>query len=164
MQLIFDHGKDIEINLLPGEMQNILLFWFKHLGRVPIPWRAWDYPKKFKNIHTKVDLAHKLQAVGIVLDINVDISQLHSRPYLNDLHCIYEKRYNGDPAWLDYHEILHFIENMDLENPAYFYLNYRQLAGLLKKPFQQQSRISTCPYVQLDHCGSNHRMGLSLGE
>jgi hypothetical protein len=72
-----------------------------------------------------------------VLSIDVDESQLVNvnQSYLNKLHCLFEKNYNGNRAWLEFHEHIHLCERYFRPWAPVVRLNYRETSGVLEKKF-----------------------------
>ena len=108
---------------------------YKNLSRVPIPWRSWDNP--FYEIRlSHLDLVDHLVKYGKKLSINVDQHRclIRDQLYFNQLHKIYEKSYNGDPDWLDFHEHIHICESYSQKHKKVLCIDYREKAGLLEKP------------------------------
>jgi hypothetical protein len=96
-----------------------------------------DYPVQFVDVEFG-NLVDRVIDSARLLSIEVDreLCLSKSQEYLNTLHNIYEKNYDGAPAWLMFHEYIHlceyhiegFLDNrMDI--------NYREKAGPLNKPF-----------------------------
>lgn len=129
--------------------------WFKHLQHVEIPWRPWEYLKWIE-----VSSLDQIQATLINLaeqvDIKVQPDQLNDQQYLNFLHQLYEKGYNGQQKWTDYHELIHAVERKQSKNQhsgriqPVLEINYRHLAGPLKIKFQ---------YDWLDSCQTKVKKG-----
>ena len=106
---------------------------FKHLGRIPLPFRYWDNPfcTKTNDLPQLVDALIKC---GSHLGFTVDVVRCcqQDQTYLNELHKIYEDNYDGNSAWLDYHEHIHMCETNQASTSLQLY--HRELAGPLVKP------------------------------
>lgn len=137
MQILFENGVQVPIQLTNSPAQDTLLSIYKHLQHVPLIFRDTDYPVQFSNFSLD-DVVSLLvtsgQAVSVTVDREVCLSK--SQTYFNFLHKTYEKNYNGDPAWLVFHEYIHLceyhIEGL-LDNRMD--IHYREKAGLLNKSF-----------------------------
>lgn len=137
MQILFSDNTQIPIKLNNSPVQDTLLSTYKHLQHVPLNFLGPDYPGRFIDA-TLEDIVDRVIEYAQKLSIEVDRDRCLSRSqeYFNDLHVIYEKNYNGDPAWLMYHEYIHLCEYFILgvlENRMD--INYREKSGLLVKPF-----------------------------
>jgi hypothetical protein len=112
---------------------------FRHLQHVPLPWRAWDSPFYLE------DPVPKLVASGQKLGIAVDQSQSNQQHYLNHLHQIYERAYDGNPLWLDFHEHIHMCER---DRKSILTLDYRELSGPIRQSFDHawlESAVTRIP-------------------
>lgn len=99
---------------------------YKHLQYVPLPWREWD------SGNFAQDPVEFLVAAGKKVGIDVDRVRCDQQQYLNGLHQIYENLYDGTPAWLDYHELIHVCER-SLGCGNILILDHRELAGPLAR-------------------------------
>jgi len=136
MKLIFDIDS-VSIDLHPGAPTDIILKYFKHLQHVPVPMRDWDYP--FYLDHVKLEqVIKKLCNFAMQLHIEIDPERCDQQSYLNHLHGIYEKNYNGKPVWLDFHENIHLCEDLiKLDRSKVLAIDYRELAGPLLLDFDR---------------------------
>jgi hypothetical protein len=136
MKLLFDVDT-VDIELYPGPATDRVLKCFKHLQHVPVPMREWDYPF-YLDESTPDDLINQLCGFAEQLGIDVDPAQCRQQSYLNDLHRVFEKNYNGKPLWLDFHESIHLCEEI-INDRSYFIeqlkIDYRELAGPLISEF-----------------------------
>jgi hypothetical protein len=137
MQILFKNGVQVPIALTNSPAQDTLLSIYKHLQHVPIVFRDTDYPGQYIN-NTLDDLVDFLVTAGlaVLIDVDRELCLAKSQPYFNYLHKLYEKNYNGDPAWLVFHEHIHLCEYY-IEGPLFnrMDINYREKTGLLNKPF-----------------------------
>jgi hypothetical protein len=102
---------------------------------VPLPIRDWDYPF-YLDQTTIGDTIMQLHSFAKQLSIEVDTEQCHQQCYLNHLHEIYEKNYDGKPLWLDFHDHIHLCERLPRPRlNKYLIINYRELAGPLSSKF-----------------------------
>ena len=133
MRIIFHNSAEIQIALNNTPVKTIVQQMFKHLGSVVLPFRSWDNPflTKTNNLPQMVDdLAKFGSKLGIIVD-TVRCRQ-QDQNYLNQLHKVYEDNYDGNPAWLDYHEHIHMCETNRASTSLVLY--HRELAGPLIKP------------------------------
>ncbi|HAC15954.1 MAG TPA: hypothetical protein DCE78_08430 [Bacteroidetes bacterium] len=133
MKLYLKDFSQFDISLFPSELSSIILSMFKHLQHVDIPFRDWDNPYYLSSLSYDF-LVDRLVEFGSRLKISVDknLCLQSDQQYFNFLHKIYEKNYNGDPKWLDYHEHIHACENFG-GNRKILYLDYREKSGLLER-------------------------------
>jgi hypothetical protein len=136
MKLLFDTDS-IDIELYPGQATDLILKCYKHLQHVSLPIRDWDYPFYIDQVsHNEIIV--QLCNFAKQLDIEVDPTQCHQQSYLNQLHQIYEKNYNGKSLWLDFHENIHLCElttDRRLRKHKYLFIDYRELSGPLTSKF-----------------------------
>jgi len=148
MKLIFDIGS-VDIDLHTGAHTDIIMKYFKHLQHVPIPIRDWDYP--FYLDYVKLEhVIEKLCNFATQLDVDIDPEQCDQQSYLNRLHGIYEKNYNGQSLWLDFHENIHLCEDLiKMDRGKILTIDYRELAGPLLLDFDHklldQNRLDLIP-------------------
>lgn len=126
MRVRFDHGVDVTFDLT-GPLAVPLTRMYRHLQHVALPWRAWDNP-----YNAASDVA-VLVHTGSELGITVSAEKCKDQTYLNYLHCAYEQKYNGDPAWLDFHEHIHRVEQ---RIKPMVVLDHREFCGPIQQPFQ----------------------------
>ena len=110
----------------------------KHLQHVKIPFKEWDNPY-YCTWYSHEDLVGRLAEFGKLLEITVDVNRclIFDQSYYNQLHQIYEVNYNGDPAWLDYHEHIHICEQRKTNIRSTLTIDYREKVGPLVKRFNQ---------------------------
>ncbi len=133
MNIVFDNQDSIEIKLYDTPVKDEIHRLYKHLSKVPLPFRSWDNPF-YKNNYKLADIVTSLVNIGKLLNIDVDSQKClqGDQDYLNTLHGFYELHYKGDPTWLDYHDHVHLCEP---KQPATsFVLDHRHLAGPLIRP------------------------------
>ena len=161
MHLVLSNGKKFFLDLYPSFTRDIILRWFKHLQHVNIPWRPWDYEhhylqKSLESIHDDLkDTAEKLE-------LQIDMIRLGDQQYLNELHMIYEREYDGSQQYTDFHEVIHSIERKYTHRSDYFRINFRHLAGPLKILFQYQwlehTQLKVDPgtvFIEMDELGKS---------
>jgi len=127
MLIKFSNSETVFFELANNPVAEIYKKIYKHLQHVDIPFKPWDNPFYVRDAQSLIDTA---QAVTVT----VDSTQLSSQLYLNQLHQIYEKSYDGNPVWLDFHEQIHLAETQYLDFNRLL-INYREKSGPLMKPF-----------------------------
>lgn len=144
MYLQLDNSDRYDIVLESNPATVAVLQIFKHLQHVPVPFRKWDNPF-YLSTQTHETLVSALDEFAGKLDIEVDVNRClnYDQDYLNYLHKLYEKNYNGDPRWLDYHEHIHFCEPQEIRHEyKKLAINYREKAGPLERKFDMSFRYS----------------------
>ena len=111
MQILFNNDSRIEISLFDTEPANTIRRMYYHLQHVELSFRENDdpfYTYKF----TYNEVVDRLVKYGKIVLVNVDPDRClqHDQQYFNDLHEIYEKKYNGVTDWLNFHEHIHLCE------------------------------------------------------
>jgi hypothetical protein len=88
------------------------------------------------------------------LDINVDINQLTDQAYLNELHDQFLNSYSGtgNPNWLPLHDALHSIEDSAHQDRTSIWVDYKDRAGPLIKPFDRALLQYHTPTVEAGDC------------
>jgi hypothetical protein len=135
MRILFSNGKTVDIVLDSSPLASTYQTIYKHLQHVTIPFREWDNPFNFKN-RTHQELVEALIFYGnkVSIQIDHDLGMQQDQDYFNTLHKIYEKNYNGDTNWLDFHEHIHACEK-NKSNKKVLYIDYREKSGMIEKPF-----------------------------
>jgi hypothetical protein len=128
MRICFDHGDCVDFEL-QGPTAPVLVKMYRHLQHVPLAFRDWDNP--FCQYEPTPQLVQFARIVGVEVDANL-CSQQH---YLNHLHEIYERNYNGDSRWLDFHEHIHMHEK---RTSGKIILDHRELAGQVQQKFHSK--------------------------
>jgi len=129
MLIKFSNSETVSFELVSNPVAETYKKIYKHLQHVDIPFRPWDNPFYVHNARTLIDTAR-------VVNVTVDPTQLSDQLYLNQLHQIYETSYNGNPAWLDFHEQIHLTEDGRTSFKK-LSIDYRELAGPLSCVFDQ---------------------------
>jgi hypothetical protein len=139
MKLIFSNNQEIELAIDNSPLGITYQKIYKNLGKVLIPFRPWDNPYYTKNL-TYPELVEQLvkYAQQVLVDIDRSKCLAQDQWYFNNVHKIYEQNYNGDPAWLDFHEHIHMCEMYFEKTNDLFCIDYREKAGLLEKPMNPQ--------------------------
>lgn len=140
LKLVFSNDKNLIVNLNDSVTANKLANMSKHLQRVPLRFCNYDNPFS----HTYKIVIKQLFESAKLLNINIDGAQLDDQLYLNALHEIYERDYNGDKIWLDFHESIHMLETMHSgKMPSTCSIDYREVSGSLDKKYSIQE-LQTC--------------------
>lgn len=139
MKLIFSNNQVVDLNIDNSPLGITYQKIYKHLSKIPIPYKPWDNPYYTKNL-TYPALVEQLVEYAKRLSINIDRSKCLDldQNYFNSIHKIYEQNYNGNPDWLDFHEHIHMCEQYSKETDNLFCIDYREKSGLLEKPIDQQ--------------------------
>ena len=133
MKIVFSNNTAVDLILESTPLATVYQKIYKHLGHVAVPFRDWDHPFY---CNTLTELVEQLVTCGKIVSVEVDAVQCFSQnqEYFNFLHQIYEKKYNGDPAWLNFHEHIHMCERWPVQQPT-LTIDYREKAGMLEQPF-----------------------------
>ena len=139
LKLVFSNNSDLIINLNDSITATKLADMSQHLQRLPLRFCNYDNPFSY----TSETIIKQLLENANLLNIDIDQNQLDNQLYLNVLHQIYERGYNGDKIWLEFHESIHMIEavNSGKVLPA-VEVSYRDQAGLLDKKYSYQELLS----------------------
>jgi hypothetical protein len=147
MNLFFNDGTSINVTLYNNTLTNYILRCFKHLQHVDIPFNKRDTPE-FLLTTSVPDQVEDLVGYANELDIIVDQQKCLSldQTYLNFLHQVYEKNYNGNPIWMDFHETIHILEKFSRDPDEIprgslslreLGIYYREAMGLLEQKFDE---------------------------
>ena len=138
MKLSFQNNHQAVIQLHSGPALIAVQDMYKHLQHVPIKFNEWENPFYTYNI-TYDELVVQLIKFGkkVMVTVDQELCLSKTQPYLNHLHEIYEKNYNGDPPWLAFHEHIHLCElhGNDDANKKILVIDHRELSGPLNKKF-----------------------------
>jgi len=161
MKIIFSDNKIVDIILFSTDLSATYQKIYRHLSHLPVPFRPWDSPY-YKSTMTRENLVNELMFYANIVSVKVDQQLCQDQIYLNSLHKIYEERYDGNPAWLDFHEHIHLCEKTHAEWAKVMTIDYREKSGMLEKPvdFDWITPISTKikagdVYVQWSELGKN---------
>lgn len=149
MQILFENSTSILGHLNSSPVIPSLQHMFKHLKHVDIPFKAWNNPFYVKSLsHLVYDFVKYAKVLG--LSVSMDLCLDRDQDYLNELHKIYEQRYDGSSAWLDFHEHIHLIESFqsDQKNNNFLEIDYREKGGPLQTSMQKdwlaQTQTQVC--------------------
>jgi len=142
MQILFSDNETVDLLLDSIPLTSVYQKIYKHLCHVPIPFREWDNPYYVANM-TYDQLVEKLVFYGSKVSLSIDSISCLARDqnYFNDIHKIYEKNYNGDPTWLDFHEHIHLCDVHLCEKDKitdclkFLQIDHREKSGLLEQKF-----------------------------
>lgn len=133
MQIVFSDNTTVDLILEPTPLAAVYQKIYKHLSHVPVPFRRWDYPFYCNTLEELVDqLILYADKVSVTVCRQSCITQ--DQDYFNGIHKIYENNYNGDPAWLNFHEHIHMCECWPTQKLK-LVIDYREKAGMLERPF-----------------------------
>ena len=137
MQIVFSSGKTVDLILEPTPLSSVYQKIYKHLEHVAVPFQDWDNPFYLGRLSLS-ELVEKLIACATQVNVQIDRERClaQDQNYFNFIHTIYEKNYNGDPAWLNFHEHIHLCEQRP-EPSKILQIDYREKSGLLEKPFDR---------------------------
>jgi len=149
MKLVFSTDHVVELYIDNSSLGLAYQKIYKNLSTVSIPFRSWDNPYYTKNL-TYPELVERLVTYAQQVSVNIDRLKClaQDQQYFNSMHKIYEHNYNGNPAWLDFHEHIHICEMYSKESPYVFYVDYREKSGLLEKPMDPLWLANTQTTVQ----------------
>ena len=139
LKLVFTDDSDLIINLNNSITASKLANMSKHLQRIPVRFTNYDNPFSY----TLAISVQQLIENANFLNITIDPCQLENQVYLNSLHKIYEKQYDGDPRWLEFHEAIHMIEQVGSSAVPPMGISYGAAAGLLNVDYSYQE-LQTC--------------------
>lgn len=132
MQILFDTDL-VSFHLLESPLAPIYRRILSHLRHLDIPFRLWD-----NRLYPNQDPVTKLISYGSKIGIEIDpiLCYASDQNYLNFLHRVYEKSYDGNPKWLDFHDHIHLCEKSSgsIKHPR-LYINWREKAGMLERTF-----------------------------
>jgi hypothetical protein len=144
----FASGNFVKINFYDNPVAKIYSGMLEHLRHVPVPVNLADNPYRCD----RESIINELVFTGTVLGIDIDPSRLTDQEYLNTIHKIYEKGYDGSPTWLKLHECIHVIERSNKNNNTnlrhFATIDYRELSGKLEKNFR--SDYTQCMTTRLE--------------
>lgn len=139
MHLVFSDQSQIELPVFDSSLGSAYVKIYKHLATVDIPYKPWDNPYYYDNIsyHDLIDCLAKF-GQRVQVDVDIEICKSQDQQYFNTLHKIYETSYNGNPAWLEFHEHIHMCEQYFMPKRRVLCIDYREKSGLLERPMQPE--------------------------
>jgi hypothetical protein len=144
MKLIFSNNQTVNLRLDDTSLGACYQKIYRHLSSVVIPFKQWDNPY-FRDHISYTEQVDRLDNYARKISVEVDKKKClnQDQVYFNIIHKIYEQNYNGDPAWLEFHENLHLCELYFKKKKKFLVIDYREKSGLLEKPMQQEWYVST---------------------
>jgi hypothetical protein len=141
LTLKFHSGETVTVTLKDNILTRTYLKMLKHLQHVKLE----EYPTDNPYRHDVETVINELLTYAKLLNINIDQSRFTDQQYLNYLHKIYEKNYNGSYYWMHYQEAIHIVEHVFVEHMIpgdcpHTHIDYREFAGKLKQPFDDRYR------------------------
>lgn len=135
-QIEIDDDRCFEIEMLNNDPARCLSGMLKHLRHLPLPFMdELDNPYRINPERTRQHLIESARR----LDMELDPSQLDQQGYLNHLHQIYERGYDGRREWMAFHESIHAYELLLLDIvPEVAWLDYREQAGQVQIPITDE--------------------------
>ena len=133
MQIVFSNTTAVDLILESTPLATVYQKIYKHLGHVAVPFRRWDHPFYCNTLEELVEqliLCASKVSVTVCRESCLNQDQNH----FNAIHEIYEHNYNGDPAWLNFHEHIHLCERWPVQKPR-LTIDYREKSGMLERPF-----------------------------
>lgn len=136
MQILFENGVQVQIQLTNSPAQDTILNIYKHLQHVPVTFRPWD-SSLYRETHTFDEILEKLIEYGSQVGVTIELNNL-KQSYWNHLHQLYEENYDGRPEWLAFHEHIHLCEGYYIHQPHNtLAIDYREKSGLLERSFDR---------------------------
>lgn len=140
LKLVFSDHSSLIINLNDSVTAANLANMSKHLQRLPLRFCNYDNPFSY----TSTIIIEQLLKTANLLNISIDQTRLNDQLYLNSLHQIYERGYNGDKIWLEFHESIHMKETINSGKiPNTCNIDYREMSGPLAQKYSMEELL-TC--------------------
>lgn len=152
LNILFDNDS-IKIDLYNNPLADYVHSKFKHLKNVPLHFNDTDI--YFNPAVNDFEVAAaRISAYASNLNVTIDAAKLADRQYLNYLHEVYEKNFDGSEPWLKFHEHIHIIEKIaaNIKPDPLVSINYRTLAGQTEKPFQREYYTYATTTVKKNQC------------
>lgn len=150
MRLEFSGGTNVDLKIKDSDLGLLLKKIYRHLSKLPVPCRPQDNPYYLDKL-SYPDLVDRLIQYATVMgvEINLEKALACDQHYFNEIHKIYEKNYNGDTNWLNFHEHIHLCEFYSSNNKSsHFAIDYREKSGPLEKPMQFSWFNDSATYVE----------------
>ena len=144
---------NLKIKLYNNPLAEFIYSKYKHLKHLPLNFNDRDIFLNKKN--TDIDLAKKaLIEHANNISITVDATKLNEQNYLNYLHEIYEKNFDGAETWLKFHEHIHVLEtlNANQDHQPIISFDYRTLTGHLQSSFKREYYKYSTATVEKNQC------------
>jgi len=154
LQILWDDNKTTHITLLNNIAAEYIYKSFKFLQHLKLDFinnpKDNPYSSVYDGSNASID---NLKNAANILDIQINVDELDSQDYLNHLHCIYEKNYNGGPNWLVFHEMIHMIEHARRNrDPEAIVFDFREKADVLIQKFNRSWFSFSTTHVEKGMC------------
>jgi hypothetical protein len=149
MKLLFSNNQTVNLTIDNSPLGLVYQKIYKNLSQIPIPFRPWDNPYYTDNL-TYPEMVERLIDYGQQVDLTIDRTKCleKNQDYFNAIHKIYEKGYNGNPDWLNFHEHIHLCE-FYLSTPSrILHIDYREKSGPLEKAIMPEWLNNTKTKIQ----------------
>jgi hypothetical protein len=133
MKLLFSDSSAVDITLRDLPINTAFSKMCKSLQHVAIPFQEWDSPFYY-DLYSYDELDDRLVRYGAELGLTIERNKSKDQNYLNAIHIIYEKNYDGDPKWLKFHEHIHLCERYHRPRRYCLTIDYRETGGPVTKP------------------------------
>jgi hypothetical protein len=144
---------NLQIKLYDNPLAEFIHSKYKHLKNLPLNLNDKDIFFNKKN--TDINLAKKtFTEYAKNISITVDTNKLNQQDYLNYLHEIYEKNFDGKEDWLKFHEHIHILETLNANQiiQPIISFDYRTLAGRLQNSFKREYYKYSTVTVKKNQC------------
>ena len=136
VNLILNNDNEYHIRIdYENPLGKYILASLKHLQHLPLCLGLRDLPIKYDKSFIYNQFLDKSK------ELNLNIDQRIDQSYLNYMHSIFEKQGPLDDlndTWLEFHELIHLLENYDHDEKSSLYIDYRNKGGLLEKTFYRE--------------------------
>jgi hypothetical protein len=149
MKLLFSNSNQIDLGINDTILGSLYKKIYTHLSKTELVFRDWDNPYYLDHL-TYEELVEKLTlyAHRVAVEIDKNRCLTFDQRYFNEIHKIYELNYNGQPAWLDFHEHIHLCEYYSHRRTKMLDIDYREKSGPLEKPFDLKWLEDSTTYVK----------------
>jgi hypothetical protein len=155
LELVWADHYTATIELEDNPVSRYMVHCVKHLQHLPLEFSHRDNPL----LQVESWKIHRifLEAARL-LDVEIDPEQLGDQRYLNRLHDVYVDSYSrtNDPRWIAFHDALHSVEDVVKQDRKSIWVDYKQRAGPLIRPFDRSLTQYFSPTVAIGDCGVGH--------
>lgn len=162
LELVWNDGHAIEIELTDNPVSRYMLGCAKHLQHLDLEFNDRDNPLSTVD---RARMEHRLVECGRLVGVQVMPDRLGQQQYLNELHDLYLQGYpiTHDPNWLSFHDDLHSLEDHDNDDRVSVWVDYKHRAGPLIRPFDRRLLQHSVADVRAgDCCVTAHELGKTL--
>lgn len=131
MHFLFSNSSIVEFELYNNPASQEIKRCLKHLQYIDLDFKEWDNP------HCQTSPENLLRDYAKKLNIEIIDNQIFDQNFLNHLHEIYEKNYDGSCHWLNFHEQIHRCEDLKKDTRRQLVIDFREKAGPLTRQFNQ---------------------------